>query len=494
MFSSKRNGKSLYISRNRYAPARKMRGSVLLLPCLIALIAGALFLDPLSWFKSASATPAPAVMEPAKAVSEAPVVEPKACPPKSNVSLNNGVLFASTSKVTNPESMADVNDIVAGGIPEPDELGVEHITAKVEKGDTASSILSDYLTYPEIIAMADSCKDTFSLTCLRVGKPYTIVTENDAFKSFEYQIDQENKLIVTKTEDGFQAENKKLHFDLRTRLVQGTINSSLFKSVTDEGETPELAVRLAEIFAWEIDFIRDIRKGDSFRVLVEKRSRNGKDMGYGRIFAVQFVNQDELYEGYLYTDADENSGYYTAEGKNLQKAFLKAPLSFRRISSGFNLHRMHPILHVVRAHPAIDYAAPTGTPVMAIGDGTVTAKKYSNGAGNYIKVRHPNGYESAYMHLSKFARGLAVGQKVRQSDVIGYVGATGLATGPHLDFRMKKAGKYVNPTKIENVRSEGIGRDQMDMFKQVVAERQAEMTSQLADAASAMESSDMAQQ
>lgn len=365
---------------------------------------------------------------------------------------------------------------------EAEEAGSECITEIIQKGDTASTILADYLAYPEIIAMADSCEPVFSLSSLRVGRPFSVTVEDGQFRAFEYEIDSENKLVVTRDDNGFQAKNEKLEFQYKTHLVEGVINSSLFKSLTDVGETPELAIRLAEIFAWEIDFIRDIRKGDSFRVLVEKRYRDGQEMGYGRIYAAHFSNQGELYEGYLYEDAGGQVGYYNADGGNLQKAFLKAPLSFRRISSGFNMRRKHPILNVVRPHPAIDYAAPTGTPVMAIGDGTVIEKAYGRGAGNYVKIRHPNGYESTYMHLSKFGKSLEKGKKVRQSDVIGYVGSTGLSTGPHLDFRMKRHGKWVNPEKIENVRAEGIAKDKLDSFQQVMARHHAALTGQLAAA------------
>lgn len=397
------------------------------------------------------------------------------------MSLNHGIVFASTSNTVATERYTAMDDAVLSDIEaQAEKLGPQRITAMIQKGDTASSILSDYLPYSEIITLADSCDNVFSLSCLRVGKPYTIVMEGDQFKAFEYEIDNENRLVVTREDDGFQAKNEKLEFEYKTHLVEGAINSSLFKSLVDIGETPELAIRLAEIFAWEIDFIRDIRKEDSFRVLVEKRYRDGKDMGYGRIFAAQFTNRGKRYEGYLFEDSDGQKGYYNADGANLQKAFLKAPLSFRRISSGFNMKRKHPILHVVRPHPAIDYAAATGTPVMAIGDGTVIAKTYGRGPGNYVKIRHPNGYESTYMHLSGFAKGLSKGQKVSQSDVIGYVGSTGLSTGPHLDFRMKRHGQWVNPNKIENVRAESITKEKMDTFRQIVARHHAAMAGQLA--------------
>jgi murein DD-endopeptidase MepM/ murein hydrolase activator NlpD len=202
-------------------------------------------------------------------------------------------------------------------------------------------------------------------------------------------------------------------------------------------------------------------------VVVEKRYREGEFKGYGRILAARFVNQDTPYEGFLLEDGGRGE-YYTADGKSLRKAFLKAPLDFRRISSGYSNARLHPVLNIVRPHHGIDYAAPTGTPIKAIGSGTVVAVARTKAAGKYVKIRHMNGYESAYLHMSRYARGIRSGQKVAQGQVIGYVGATGYATGPHLDFRMKRYGKYLNPSRVTNPRSQPVSRERMDEFMTVL--------------------------
>lgn len=363
--------------------------------------------------------------------------------------------------------------------PEVQLPAVEHINGTIARGQTASSLLEGYLSPGEIYALADACEDVYPLTRLKVGRPYCIVEEDGRFAGFEYEIDRESILVVSSGDDGFEVGLKPIEYDVRIQRVSGTINSSLFLAVSDAGEKATFAMSLADMFGWEIDFIHDIRTGDSFRALVEKRYREGEFSGYGRILAAEFVNQGETYEGFLHAEG-EQSGYYNSEGRNLRKAFLKAPLSFTRISSGFNLRRLHPIKKVVRPHPAIDYAAPKGTPVKAIGDGTVIKVAYDRAAGNHIKIRHANGYESAYLHLSGYARGLKRGKKVRQGQLIGYVGSTGLSTGPHLDFRMKRYGKYVNPRRIKNPRADSLSEEALQSFGQEVARFRAMLRGDLA--------------
>jgi murein DD-endopeptidase MepM/ murein hydrolase activator NlpD len=232
-------------------------------------------------------------------------------------------------------------------------------------------------------------------------------------------------------------------------VVRASILSSLFSAVNDVGEGPELAFSLADIFAWDIDFIRDIREGDSFKVLVEKRFREGAFSGYGPILAAEFDNNDEIYKAYRFEAKDGRADYYDEEGKSVRKAFLKAPLKFSRISSGFTNRRFHPILKRYKPHRAIDYAAPTGTPIHSVGSGVVTRKGYTKYNGRYVRIRHNSIYQTHYNHMSRFAKGIKVGARVDQGQTIGYVGATGLATGPHLDFRMYKNGVAVNPLKVK---------------------------------------------
>jgi len=223
-------------------------------------------------------------------------------------------------------------------------------------------------------------------------------------------------------------------------------------------------MNLADIFAWDIDFILDIRQGDSFQALVEKRYREGQPAGYGRILAAEFTNQGTTFQAFLFQDGDRRADYYDASGQSLRKAFLKAPLAFSRISSGFTMHRFHPITKTWKAHPAIDYAAPPGTPIKSVGDGVIIKKGYTRGNGNYVKIRHNSTYETLYLHMKGFAKGIANGRRVAQGQTIGYVGSTGLATGPHLCFRMYKNGTPVNPSRVKAAAAQPVSKARRSEF------------------------------
>ncbi|MFV0350194.1 MAG: peptidoglycan DD-metalloendopeptidase family protein, partial [Halodesulfovibrio sp.] len=348
----------------------------------------------------------------------------------------------------------------------------------VGNGDTASSILAQWFNPAEIHELAQICKPVFPLRQLRAGQPYRVYTEDGVVTRLEYEIDNDKFLTITpqKKQEGveacpsFTAELHDIPYDYKTVRVAGTVSSSLFEAVEQAGENASLAIVLADIFGWEIDFIRDLREGDKFSAVVEKRYRDGEFKGYKRVLAASFTNQGELHEGFRMKDEYGVYQFFNADGGNLRRAFLKAPLSFQRISSNFSKSRLHPVLKTYRPHYGVDYAAPTGTPVHAIGDGTVTKVARDHAAGNYIKIRHVNGYESVYLHLSRFAKGMKSGKRIRQGETIGYVGATGYATGPHLDFRIQKNGSYLNPRQIISPRSEPVSKKQMDKFKTLVQE------------------------
>lgn len=357
----------------------------------------------------------------------------------------------------------------------------------VQKGETAGGILQPYLSAAQIQAMSDACEECFSLRKLRAGKPYEITINKGEFASFIYEIDSDKKLIVNYADGTFTAAVEDIVYDVTVARVQGAIKSHLFQAVDDAGEQPVLAISLADIFAWEINFIRDIHPGDSFNLLVEKRFREGEFKGYGRILAAEFTNQGARFEAYAYRDADGFPHYYNGKGESVKRAFLKAPLSFTRISSTFSNSRLHPVLNVWRAHPAVDYAAPTGTPVKAVGNGVVTFKGWGKGAGNYIALRHNNNYETMYLHLSGFAKGLDKGKKVTQGEVIGFVGSTGYATGPHLDFRMKKDGTYINPLTIASPRTEPVTKKDLPEFRELVGKMQGILQRGAANAAAPAE-------
>ena len=254
--------------------------------------------------------------------------------------------------------------------------------------------------------------------------------------------------IVDATRDGdaWTAARRDVPVDRRVVVVAGTLKANLFESLERLGEKPQLVLNFAEIFAYDFDFAADSQPGDRFRMLVEKVSTNGQFVKYGRILAAQYESEGRTHAGVFFKDK-EGSGYYTPTGESLRRAFLKSPLEFTRISSTFSFGRRHPILGGVRPHLAVDYAAPQGTPVWSVADGVVEAAGWSGGNGNMVIVRHRANFKTMYNHLSGFGKGIRTGAPVRQRQVVGYVGMTGLATGPHLDYRIIKDGQFVNPLK-----------------------------------------------
>jgi murein DD-endopeptidase MepM/ murein hydrolase activator NlpD len=349
--------------------------------------------------------------------------------------------------------------------PPVPEIRKEIIQGTVAQGDTATSLLGQYFSAAEIHELGQQCQKVFPLTRLSAGQPYRLCLSDDQFDRFEYEIDNDQQLIISRDAGNFSIVKESIPYTTQVVRVQGTIDTSLFEAVTNTGESDVLAMNLADIFAWDVDFILDIRQGDSFQALVEKRYREGRPAGYGRILAAEFTNQGTSFQAFLYQDGDRRADYYDASGQSLRKAFLKAPLSFSRISSGFTLRRFHPITKTWKAHPAIDYAAPPGTPIKSVGDGVISRKGYTRGNGNYIKIRHNGSYETMYLHMKGFARGIAQGKRVAQGQTIGYVGSTGLATGPHLCFRMFLNGSPVNPSRIKAAAAQPVSKANLADFK-----------------------------
>ncbi len=341
---------------------------------------------------------------------------------------------------------------------------IKIIHGVVERGDTATSLLEEYLPLRSIYEIDQQSKDIFSLTRIRKGQPYKIVLHNNNLVGFEYEIDEEDKLVIQRNKGSFLINQEPIKYDVTVEVVSASITSSLFKAVRKSGERSDLAMKLSDIFAWDIDFFRDIQSKDQFKVLVEKRYRGKKFSGYGKILAAFFTNKGIIFKAFLHQDSKGISGYYDENGKSLQKTFLKAPLTFSRISSKFTKKRFHPVLKVYRPHHGIDYAASKGTPIKTIGDGTIEQIGYNKGKGNYIKIRHYNGYTTSYYHMCKFDRNMKKNRRVIQGDIIGYVGMTGYATGPHLCFRMKKNGKYVDPLKHKSPSAKPVKKKEMDQF------------------------------
>lgn len=302
--------------------------------------------------------------------------------------------------------------------------------------------------------LINAVRPVFNPRRLRVGNAYQLVIADDgSIRRFEYHVDNDRFLRVSQknySDTVFQAE---LIPYLKKRVeatIRGTIDkehSSLVAALDSGGENVLLAIMMAEIFGGEIDFNNDLRDGDQFEVLFEKYFREDQFADYGDVVAAEFVNDGRQVRAFQFrVPGEEEALYYDGQGRSIKRLFLRSPFRFEpRITSGFSYRRLHPVLGVNRPHLAIDYGAPTGTPVIAVANGYVVSASRNGGSGNMVRLRHTNGYETYYLHLSSFAKGLRVGSRVVQGQLIGRVGSTGLATGPHLDFRMRKNGNFVNP-------------------------------------------------
>ncbi len=364
---------------------------------------------------------------------------------------------------------------VAEKIPVKSPERIKTTTGIIRSGETISSLLGKLFSPGEIHELASEAKGVFPLSKICAGSPYRLISQAGDFERFSCDIDDTEQLVVVRKGEGFAVSREEIPYKVELVSVQGTIESSLFETVVKIGESEHLAMQLADIFAWDIDFFKDIQQGDSFAVVLEKRFRDGKPAGDGRLLAARFTNQDRVSQAFYFKDGKRTPDYYDENGHSLRKAFLKAPLSFSRISSGFTMRRRHPITHRIKAHPAIDYAAPKGTPIHTVGDGTVIFSAYKRYNGNCVKVRHPNGWVTMYNHMSRFAKGTRSGKRVAQGQVIGYVGSTGRSTGPHLDFRMFKNGVPVNPLKVKSPPAHPISSVNMAAFRVLVADRVAFM-------------------
>lgn len=339
-----------------------------------------------------------------------------------------------------------------------DVSGFEIENSQIENGQTFSRLMNEKynVNIAVINALIEKSKGIFDMRDLRGGKPTTAFIRQDTSSAgrLEYLVYEKSasEYIVFGAGDSIFVRKDQKEVSSQERYVEGEIISSLWQALDDNGINPILASRLEEIYKWTIDFFA-IQKGDRFRVIYEERFIDTVSVGVGRIFGAEFTHNDKPYMAISFEQKSKNgdveNGYWDELGKNLRKNILRAPLSFSaRISSRFGM-RTHPITRRRRAHNGIDYAAPSGTQVLCVADGTVTAKGWdSGGGGNRLWIRHAQGLESGYLHLRGYAKGISVGTRVRQGQVIGYVGSTGMSTGPHLDYRIRKLGKYIDPTKV----------------------------------------------
>lgn len=332
-----------------------------------------------------------------------------------------------------------------------DSLDVEYKTVK--RNELLGSILDkEGISSREVYKLAKEYKDVFDVRKVRVGNSYTLFHTRDSVPQLSYLAYAKNhtELVIydfsgkSVTASTWQKET---HFIEKS--TSGVINSSLWNTIVENGGNPVLSLEMSDIFAWSVDFF-GIAKGDKYKVIYEEEFVDSTSLGISNIKYALFKHKGVMYYAIPF-EQNGRIGYFNQDGESLKRAFLKAPLKFSRISSGFTNRRYHPVLKRYRAHHGVDYAAPSGTPVHTIGDGTIIKRGYQkNGGGNYIKIKHNSVYTTVYMHLKGFAKGMTVGTRLKQGQTIAYVGTTGLSTGPHLDFRVIKNGTYINPLSVKS--------------------------------------------
>ena len=325
------------------------------------------------------------------------------------------------------------------------------VEGKVKSGEFFSVLMTNLgMGGTPAYNLAESCKDVFDVRNLRVGNAYKAYYEGDVLKYVVYTQDRISSIIFDCTE--LKAYATKKEVTTVRKYVDVTIKSSLWNDMVAAGASPGVIMALAEVYAWTVDFF-GLQKDDRFRVLYDEKVSGDEVVGIDGIRYAIFSRRGKDIPMIMFDQKDKGNTWWTDKGESMRKPFLKAPLKFTRISSGFTYARKHPVTGKVRPHTAIDYAAPTGTPVMSIGDGVVISCKYEGAGGNTVRIKHNSTYTTAYLHLSRYAKGLKAGDRVRQGEVIGYVGSTGRSTGPHLDFRVWKNGQPINPLKLEGAGS-----------------------------------------
>jgi murein DD-endopeptidase MepM/ murein hydrolase activator NlpD len=325
-----------------------------------------------------------------------------------------------------------------------------HKSGIVNKNETLSDILDPFhLEKSNVTEIAQISNEVFNVRKIRAGNSYHIYLADDSIKSLKYFIYEKDPIqfVIYDFCDSVDVRNGEKKVTIVKEYKSAEINSSLYVVLIENDATIELAVRLSKIFAWQIDFYR-LQKGDKFKVIYEKRYVDNKMVGIGRILGAYFYNYKKEYYAIPF-EQDGVYQYFDENGNSLRKEFLKTPIEFARITSRYSSRRFHPVLKTYRKHTGIDYAAPSGTPIRTVGDGKVVAVAYSRSNGRYVKIRHNSVYTTMYLHMSRFGKGIKKGSMVKQGQIIGFVGSTGLATGPHLHFNFYLNGGPVDPLKIE---------------------------------------------
>lgn len=341
----------------------------------------------------------------------------------------------------------------------------------VRSGQFFSSILVDAgMSLADAYALSDSSGAVFDVRSLRKGADYQVYYPDDTLgvTAPSYIVYWQDRVsgYAFRCRPPYSAWKVSRPVLTERRYADVTISSSLWNDMLDAGVSPLLIISLSDIYAWTVDFF-GLQKGDRFRVIYDERICDGETVAVDTVRYAVYSHNGEDFPAVMFNQKDGGNIYWNEKGESMRKAFLKAPLQYSRISSGFSYARRHPVTRKVQPHTGVDYAAPSGTPVMTIGDGVVTSVKYEGAGGNVVRIRHNSVYSTAYLHLSRFGKGIKAGTRVRQGDVIGYVGSTGRSTGPHLDFRVWKNGSAINPLKMESPPAEPIAEQSAGAFNDV---------------------------
>lgn len=356
----------------------------------------------------------------------------------------------------------------------------EVVAGEIRKGESLYlALVREGIPKDKIILLEKALKPVFDVRRSQIGDRYELERNLEGhFKNFKYYttVSPIDFYLIEKDESGkLVAKKERLPVEKRIARVEGRIEASLYEAMIAAGQKPSLTMDFADIFDWEIDFLTEPRPGDTFRLVWEEYWQDEKKLADGRILAAQYINRHKTHTAIYFEDPEGHRGYFTEEGKSLRKQFLRSPLSYRRISSYFSYRRFHPILKVYRPHPGIDYAAPIGTPVRSIGEGRVVYKGWKGGFGKFIKIKHKKGYYTTYGHLRRYAKGIRTGAKVHQGQVIGYVGSSGLSTGPHLDFRIIKNGRYINFLRLKFPPVKSVKKEYLKEFNKIKETRLAQL-------------------
>lgn len=360
-----------------------------------------------------------------------------------------------------------------------DSLSVEE--NRVRSGDFFSTILMrNGISAQDAYNLSDASDSIFDVASIRIGNTYRVWKNGSgAAEYLAYDIDR-MKSVVFRCREPYSVWFVEKPVLTETKYADVTIRSSLWNDMIAAGAPPLLILSLSDIYAWTVDFF-GLQEGDRFRVVYDEKTCEGSVVAVDTVRYALFTSRGQDYPAVMFDQHDGGNIYWNEKGESMRKAFLKAPLHYSRISSGFSYARRHPVTRRVQPHTGVDYAAPKGTPVVTIGDGVVTSAKYEGAGGNVVRIRHNSVYSTAYLHLSRYGSGIRAGKRVKQGDVIGYVGSTGRSTGPHLDFRVWKNGSPINPLKMQSPPAEPLKQENMEAFRAVLAQYERQMAGDSAE-------------